>query len=194
MNLTDKVYEERKRAQTWLDEVLRTGEIDEVALFLDSEKEVYLLGRQLVQTGWVWTNSADDKVHTEPFNTDYDVQYDFFAMRGDFFRLEIMRGAHSSPLHAALRIKSWGDPEPDYVLTVDGQPLDRIEPIMVHTSFKVHGKVEDYERICADLAEAGCVPAQRCVSTYGQFSYWRAPKESGMVTYLKPRINLRDAT
>lgn len=154
--------------------------VDEFALLVGDNTQLDQLDQLLtLDYGWERFNVASDSVRTAPIRSAYDVEYHFFRHPDAHYRLEVMRlRTGVSPLHAAIPL-----------------PLGRQVATPVHASFKVEDE-ERYAYARTYVGGLGYVEAQRCDSTYGRFSYWT--KMGGAfvdrVPYLKPRVNLRDAS
>lgn len=152
---------------------------DEVAYMVGSMAYEYVLIESAIRNGgWQATNAAFDQVATSPILSNYRVHYTFLTHPKRTWRMEVMRIVEGiSPLHA----------------TAGGAPLVR-----VHHSFKTPN-AGFYSEVVRMMSEGDWVPAQRCESTYGRFSYWRKPEilpiDDAMhdAPYIKPRVNLRDA-
>lgn len=157
--------------------------IDELAIMVHDEHQEYHLIEQLVRVGgWQLFNAAVDDVSTYPIGSDYKVHYTFLKHPDRGYRLEVMRLMEGlSPLHAILN---------DRAINVGFG-----RPILVHASFKVEsigalGNAED------QLLNGGYMLAQGCRSTYGAFAYYVPTQDNDgdLSVYLKPRVNLRDAS
>ena len=178
-----------KRADDWLEKHQPTGWwqewwCDEIAFFFCNRESASAFVNECVRTQqWALTNIAEDTVNTQPIRSTYEVGYSFLTdpHEKENFRLEVMQIFDGfSPLHGALEAAAH----------LDGKAWSP-----VHASFKVSGGVDEYEACLGVLAAAGCTPALHCASTYGKFSYWNVPDNGeGIELYLKPRINLRDAS
>lgn len=155
------------------------GRIDEVALLVDGNDQLYTLDTLLCRDfGWERFNIAHDNVRTAPIRSAYDVEYHFYRHHDKEWRLEVMRLTGGiSPLHAAIP-----------------PPLSRQVCAPVHVSFKLEDE-ELYAYSRTYLGALGYVLAQQCDSAYGRFSYFtKLGLPVPRVPYVKPRVNLRDAT
>lgn len=152
--------------------------IDEIALLVGDTGQLAELDQLLaLKFGWERFNIATDNVKTQPIRSAYSVEYHFYRHPAHDYRLEVMRlSSGISPLHAAIP-----------------KPLNRQVCEPVHASFKCPDE-ETYAAARFGLVEAGMVEAQRCDSTYGRFSYFTTLGTPLRVPYLKPRVNLRDAS
>lgn len=152
-------------------------EIDEIAIHFPARND---MGNWIIEAvkeeGVELFNTAQDRVMTTPFGTEYAVEYCFLRMPSEM-RVEAMTVlAGFSPLHMALEGHSNG------------------EPIVVHFSFKCEDP-NDYEYALSVMSQSERANlVQGCDSAYGRFSYWNVPELSDTVAsiYLKPRVNLRD--
>lgn len=154
--------------------------IDEVALLFRTGRDLDTAVSGLVRRPeWLHFNGADDHVKTEPFGTEYDVRYEFFSIEGRTYRVEAMAlMGGSSPLHEAAMQHG---------------------VMEIHTSFKV-ADMRAYrsvvEMLSSTIMSGGdMMLGQACVSTYGEFSYWRKGSPEGprfTKPWLKPRVNVRD--
>lgn len=188
-----KVFSGLQRAVKTFDDVLeRMGSdhrIDEIAYLMAGHDAANIFLREAVMAdGCVHFNSATDHVHTEPLLTHYNVLYDFMSvpleyLNGREVRIEAMHLIDGfSPLHYSEMV----------VMGREG-----FEQVGIHASFKCDDE-EAYAAATHTLREAGWECAQRCLSDYGRFSYWK-PLDSddwlpdGPYLYLKPRVNLRDS-
>lgn len=157
---------------------------DEIAfLFCHRDALQFFINDCVRSQQWALTNIADDTVHTTPIRSTYEVTYHFLTdpKEEENFRIECMSIVDGfSPLHGAIGAAAH----------LDGRAWNA-----VHASFKVPGGVDEYEACMARLGALGCTPVLHCASTYGKFSYWTVPDNGeGIELYLKPRINLRDAS
>jgi hypothetical protein len=153
--------------------------IDEIALLVGDNSQHDQLDALLCRDfGWERFNTATDNVKTQPIRSGYSVEYTFYRHPNREWRLEVMRLTTGvSPLHAAVPL-----------------PLARAVCTPVHASFKCADE-ETYAVARYALGEMGYVEAQRCDSTYGRFSYFTTLGVTPCrVPYLKPRVNLRDAS
>jgi hypothetical protein len=153
-----------------------TSNIDEVALLGNEFYFQRWLDKVGREPGLTYFNSAKDDVVTSPLPSNYQVRYWFFGTaRG--FRVEMMEvtGGHS-PLHALYPRLPSGD-------------SDRSGAPVVHASFKC-ADLTEYAQVQEILKREGYECAQRCVSTYGCFSYWTGLGDD--LVWLKPRVNTRD--
>jgi hypothetical protein len=172
-NLTDNQFGDRYGDERF--------DLDEIALLFEDR-----------DVKWEWIefavrnpdvklfNSADDRVHTDPIPSDYNVEYAFLEVRDAGFRVEAMNiGAGVSPLHQAYLQKFWSG--------------EAFQPLVIHVSFKV--PEDDYAAVCEAMDDSGAIFTQGCESAYGKFSYWKVPElwETSACVYLKPRCNVRDA-
>lgn len=150
--------------------------IDEMALLFPDEVGLARWVKRVVsRDGYHLFNVAMDKVNTHPIPSNYDVSYWFISTPFDY-RLELMTIEKGySPLHSAIDVC----PVPEQVV------------IPMHASFKVPDE-EAYASANATLLRNGWECAQKCASTYGTFSYWTEEKFDGW--FIKPRVNLRDAS
>ena len=153
--------------------------IDEVALMVESAVQLRGLYEELENLGWRNFNEARDIVRTNPIQSQYAVRYHFFGNPDVPWRLEVMQMEEGvSPLHSALA------------------PATDLEVCrLVHASFKVDSSAS-YGIVRSLLSQSPdrLVECQRCESTYGRFSYWRPSERNDLfVSYLKPRVNLRDS-
>lgn len=166
--------------------------IDEVAIQVLSLAHENALLREAVRHGWVMFNSAEDHVRTSPIPAEYTVGYNFLRHPDVNYRLEVMRlGNGLSPLHAGVMnlCQCCGSHEVGGIF-------------IVHASFKCNDEA-DYDATCDALMIGGLLPAQACQSTYGRFSYWRKGPQFedwqwgdslAINSFLKPRVNTRDAS
>lgn len=182
--------ETRDHLERWLDEnMLRDKEgteppafmIDEVSVFFDQFEEdlMHAYIKEAVSEPHVKLfNHAWDHVYTDPIAGEYDVEYNFLEVRDLGMRVEVMRiDRGTSPLHASLGTFR----------------IPVATPHVIHYSFKVDD-LEEYKEVCDQLTDSpDTIFVQGCNSTYGAFSYWRMEDELGLQTFLKPRVNLRDA-
>lgn len=164
--------------------------VDEIAYMTADHETANIFLREAVMTdGCVHFNSATDHVHTEPLMTHYNVLYDFLTvplpyLNGHEVRIEAMHLIDGfSPLHEAER----------HNMRRDSGILSGI-----HASFRCPDE-EQYGAALHRLRMRGWEAAQRCSSTYGRFSYWKPTDPDTWVgdgphLYLKPRVNLRDAS
>ena len=180
----------------WQHKLPKAVKFDEAAVLVPSPWHANNLGSVLENNGWDHFNSASDLVFTNPFGTRYFVNYDFFRKEGEGYRLEVMHmgegridGATGfSPLHAALWV-------PD---GVSPNTAGHSRYPIPHISFKFPRQNNDqdnrstYSRAVAHLQANGCIHAMTCQSTYGLFGYY-LPNDANRQTYLKPRVNTRDA-
>jgi hypothetical protein len=151
--------------------------IDEIAVLFRSDAILGDFITELVPAGWNLFNAASDYVTTEPIHSDYQVQYRFLDNPLKPYRLELMGlGGGWSPLHKTILWKL---------------EMARLDAAIVHASFKLDD-VNEMRAWCSELESDGLLLAQRCQSTYGMFEYWVDTKITEG-SYLKPRVNLRDA-
>jgi hypothetical protein len=178
--------------------------IDEAAIMVPGPWHVRLLDADLRGAGWEGFNQASDLVFTNPFGTRYLVEYAFYRHSEVAYRLEVMHlpaGSFNSdesvgfsPLHASLWVPTG---QPRLGLNDNGHwPIP-------HLSFKpgplwnVEGGAERvgagraYGLAVQHLKGQGCIHAQSCQSTYGQFGYYVGNDASRSI-YIKPRRNMRD--
>jgi hypothetical protein len=151
--------------------------IDEIAVLFRSDAVLSDFITELVPLGWNFFNAAGDYVTTEPIHSDYQVQYRFLENPTQPYRLELMTlGGGWSPLHKTILWQL---------------EMARLDAAIVHASFKLDN-VNEMRAWCDELVADGLLLAQRCQSTYGMFEYWVDTKITEG-SYLKPRVNLRDA-
>lgn len=152
------------------------ADIDEIALLFPGQHEANSWIMDAVRDEDVHHfNAAFDTVNTSPIPSEYFVRYDFLSLRGRSYRIEAMQLiTGTSPLHAPL-VK---------------QAEQFQVPVPVHLSFKCENE-EVYQRSVYRLEQNDFEAAQRCRSTYGIFSYWKHPEFD---LYIKPRVNMRDAS
>jgi len=157
--------------------------VDEMALLFAGEHALAAFVRYAVrERGYELFNTAWDHVATGPILSHYDVSYWFLRTPGyepgkKGYRLELMSLlSHGSPLHDRMAALATGEM--------------RYRP--VHASFKCPDE-EAYGTAVNTLRKGGYELAQRCSSSYGQFSYWQHYAAEGTPGwFLKPRVNLRD--
>lgn len=188
-DLLDAADALRKQAWEVMDAIgLPPINLDEVAVLCKDDgrenRDSQFIMRHVGKEGVEFFNQATDQVHTQPFDTNYEVQYRFLhTNRG--YRLELMRIASGiSPLHGRYSM-------------VSGGPYggDRERMPFVHVSWKCPDE-ETYWKHVQLLREGGLLPGQMCTSQYGRFSYWRPGtvyRFGQSLVWLKPRVNLRDA-
>lgn len=155
---------------------------DEIALFAFCQDQEYEILESAVRNGFEVFNAADDHVNTRPLETQYDVHYTFLRSPTGFFRIELMRLTDGfSPLHSHLAQQA---------------SLDGGEPFEVHLSWKEE-TLDDMDASEFTLMQLGGTVQQECVSTYGQFSYWKLEDQQRQFEipdhlFVKPRVNVRD--
>lgn len=157
--------------------------IDEMALmFTDQGWAQRWVTAAVAVPGITLFNSARDTVSTRPVRSEYNVHYLFMTTPDVHhepgpWRLEVMHLHPGSPLHGS------------YLATMDGP-----DAVVMHASFKCPDE-EAYAVAVQTLQRNGYEAAQMCTSDYGRFSYWSPedwPDRADSLTYLKPRVNLRD--
>lgn len=158
--------------------------IDEMALlFLAPSTANDFIRFAVRHEGYRLFNTADDVVRTSPLRSEYLVHY-WFLETPHGYRLELMVPHEGSPLHD---LSSRGMGPKDFT--------------HMHASFKVQDE-EQYAVVNGVLTNAGYENVQKCDSTYGRFGYWQPGLPEQMVEgkipvadwYLKPRLNVRDAS
>jgi hypothetical protein len=175
------VFIEMMETQKELTEVIRGvlgvgNPIDEMALMFQNSTGVFTFLTEVVQReGVALVNAARDVVQVSPLPARYGVQYWFLTSGHPEWRVEAMLTDGNSPLH--------------YALSQGAHPGSMT---VVHGSFKCPNE-EEYATARVALRKAGWEEAQRCDSQYGRFSYWLDP-DGPREVYLKPRVNLRDAS
>jgi hypothetical protein len=153
------------------------AQIDEVALLFPQAFSMRdFVFDAVMEDGVDLFNVAYDRVHTLPFETDYNVQYAFLSTTLGM-RVECMALMNGfSPLHQAmfscLRME------------------DGFNPAVVHMSFKCND-IDQYLGAVMALQEDDNKQVQICQSTYGVFSYFNSQGFPHGI-YLKPRVNERD--
>jgi hypothetical protein len=182
---TDRVQHYIQQAE---DRLRGAVKMDEAAVLMPNGNTTAMMPsllRQLADSGWEFFNMADDRVHTSPFGTKYQVSYRFFRHPDFAWRLEVMRLKHPfheyarSPLHGAL------------LAMPNDQPGWKLP--MPHLSFKVPNGDQRAYSAALDMLRHGHIHAQTCQSTYGHFSYWLPGSEDwDRQLYVKPRVNHRD--
>lgn len=117
-----------------------------------------------------------DAMERQDQSGSFDVRFEFLRIRGADWRIECMCVLSGvAPLHEKL---------------LD----DRGSGAVIHASYKLPD-IDAYHREISSggrLGQHDGVMDAAYANTYGCFSYWRFA-ELGF-TYLKPRVNLRDAT
>ena len=155
--------------------------LDEMALFFRDEHTLSSFVRAAVGLGegYLLFNTAYDNVKTSPLLSEYHVRY-WFLSTPHGFRVELMCAFPGSPLHDVIDRKM--------------AEVHNGGAVSVHASFKCATE-EDYANAVHTLKTNAYQLVQACESTYGRFSYWQpAEAEERPDWYLKPRVNLRDAS
>lgn len=168
----DKVI---KEANVFLQQSIGGGFVDEIALmFCDVRAAQDFVFEAVLEEGVSHFNASVDHVETQPIPSEYSVRYDFLQKLGKAYRVECMTMMSGvSPLHSVL-----------------AKTMAYHSTIVVHLSFKTYN-LKAYQETCETLAK-NLTLAQKCKSTYGEFSYWNFPLANGSTIYLKPRVNTRD--
>ncbi len=169
--------------------------IDEASIMVPGQYGMEAVREQLMAGGWRGFNQATDLVFTNPMGTRYIVHYAFFQHPGFPWRIEVMwqgRGTRDqntgfSPLHQALWYPNGRKPNfenwPELPIPhLSFKPVRTTEPVNV-----------DGTRALRHVLEQGFVLAQACQSTYGHFWYCLNVNAARQI-YLKPRVNVRDAS
>jgi hypothetical protein len=147
--------------------------IDEISLLFSTEASLDRFIAWAVEGGVDHFNRTvlDTMVREDtPHNENFDVRFEFLRLPGHDWRIEamcVLRG--KAPLHV-MHSRSLGN------------------GCVVHASFKCAG-LPEMALACERLRGAGLRRAAAYSNAYGAFSYWAGVGH----TYLKPRVNLRDA-
>jgi hypothetical protein len=158
--------------------------VDEISLLFSTWESLAMFVKLAVRhSGYSLFNTATDEVKTGPLPGAYTAEYWFLGTPYQY-RIECMviTDGHS-PLHAAA----------NHLRRLHGAH----DPFVIHASFKVSSEEEYADSVLALRNEL--VLYQECESTYGRFSYWAPavdPKDESDFShcFLKPRVNLRDAS
>jgi hypothetical protein len=152
--------------------------IDEMSIMFFSDAVLLRFLRDAVRReGVELFNAAEDVVTASPIMAAYDVRY-WFLRTSWGYRVDALQTNMGSPLHDNIARQAGHDP---------------MAVVPVHASFKCPNE-ERYGVALATLRKSGWELLQRCDSGYGRFSYWHRPDGESDDWYLKPRLNLRDAT
>lgn len=129
--------------------------------------------------------TEEDTMQRRDNNTEFQVRFEFVQMVGALWRIEAMCVTSGV---AQLHQDYWQE----YASTMGGDPGPCVP---VHVSYKCADS-QAYDLALIELGHrrrkpGTLTPEAFYRNTYGAFSYWSHPALGR--TYLKPRVNLRDA-
>lgn len=152
--------------------------IDEVALCFRRSEDLdsFLIHADRDKAVEHFNSVPVDNMRRQDQSESFDVRFEFLRIRGADWRIECMCVLSGvAPLHERIL-------------------LDRGSGAVIHASYKLPD-IDAYRREISSggrLGQHDGVMDAAYANTYGCFSYWRF---AGLGhTYLKPRVNLRDAT